>query len=101
MSCTGWRGWRVGAVGSECFSSTMCDMKNSIRRTGRHARQTGRTGDVLLLAPSLGLGGGIERYLATLEQALDGSGAQVRRVDLLSPGRRPTLAVKAAFTARP
>ncbi|WP_131785511.1 glycosyltransferase family 4 protein [Protofrankia symbiont of Coriaria ruscifolia] len=74
-------------------------MKNSIRH-GRHARQTGRTGDVLLLAPSLGLGGGIERYLATLEQALDGSGAQVRRVDLLSPGRRPTLAAKAAFAAR-
>ncbi|WP_175648302.1 MULTISPECIES: glycosyltransferase family 4 protein [Protofrankia] len=55
---------------------------------------------MLLLAPSLGLGGGIERYLATLEQALDGSGTQVRRVDLLAPGRRPSLTAKAVFAAR-
>ncbi|WP_250281206.1 MULTISPECIES: glycosyltransferase family 4 protein [unclassified Frankia] len=80
-------------------------MMNSIRNDRRarragHAGHTGQAGDVLLLAPSLGLGGGIERYLATVERALDGSGARVRRVDLLAPGRRPTLAAKADFAAR-
>ncbi|WP_157490992.1 MULTISPECIES: glycosyltransferase family 4 protein [Protofrankia] len=74
-------------------------MKNSMRRD-RPAERTSPIGDVLLLAPSRGRGGGIERYLATLEQAVDRSGAQVHRVDLLSPGRRPTLAAKAAFAAR-
>ncbi|WP_165485995.1 glycosyltransferase family 4 protein [Frankia sp. Cppng1_Ct_nod] len=59
-----------------------------------------RSEDALLLAPSLGLGGGIERYLAAVEGALNRSGVRVRRVDLLTPGCRPTPAAKAAFASR-
>ncbi|SBW22330.1 group 1 glycosyl transferase [Candidatus Protofrankia californiensis] len=55
---------------------------------------------MLLLAPSLGLGGGIERYLDTVERALDRWGAKVRRVDMLTPGRRPTPDAKAVFASR-
>ncbi|WP_239382257.1 glycosyltransferase family 4 protein [Frankia sp. CIT1] len=57
-------------------------------------------GTVLLLAPSLGLGGGIERYLSTVVRALEGSGAKVHRIDLLTPGHHPTPAAKAVFVAR-
>jgi glycosyltransferase involved in cell wall biosynthesis len=42
---------------------------------------------VLLLAPSRGLGGGIERYVATIEAALRHHGVQHHRLDLTSPGR--------------
>ena len=44
------------------------------------------TGHVLLLAPSRGLGGGIERYLQTVESAFDDAGVASRRVDLSRPG---------------
>ncbi len=40
----------------------------------------------LLLAPSRGLGGGIERYLQTVESAFDDAGVASRRVDLSRPG---------------
>ena len=40
----------------------------------------------LLLAPSRGLGGGIERYLQTVESAFDDAGVASRRVDLCRPG---------------
>jgi phosphatidyl-myo-inositol dimannoside synthase len=40
----------------------------------------------LLLAPSRGLGGGIERYLQTVETAFDDAGVASRRVDLSRPG---------------
>jgi phosphatidyl-myo-inositol dimannoside synthase len=45
-----------------------------------------RTGRALLLAPSRGLGGGIERYLQTVESAFDDAGVASRRVDLSRPG---------------
>jgi glycosyltransferase involved in cell wall biosynthesis len=44
------------------------------------------TGSVLLLAPSRGLGGGIERYVATVEAAFDQQAVRYRRLDLLRPG---------------
>lgn len=41
---------------------------------------------VILLSPSRGLGGGIERYLETLEWAFAAQGVQCQRVDLHRPG---------------
>ena len=46
------------------------------------------TGRVLLLSPSRGLGGGIERYVETLESAFAAEGVECRRLDLSSPGAR-------------
>ena len=45
-------------------------------------------GRVLLLSPSRGLGGGIERYVATLEWAFAAEGAECHRLDLSGPGAR-------------
>jgi phosphatidylinositol alpha-1,6-mannosyltransferase len=45
-----------------------------------------RPGRVLLLAPSSGLGGGIERYLDGVQQALLARGAVCQRLDLSRPG---------------
>ncbi|ADP80273.1 glycosyltransferase [Pseudofrankia inefficax] len=42
---------------------------------------------VLLLAPSGGLGGGVERYLGTVEERLRAGGAEVHRLDLYGPSR--------------
>jgi phosphatidyl-myo-inositol dimannoside synthase len=55
-----------------------------------------RPGRVLLLAPSSGLGGGIERYLDGVQQALLAGGAACQRLDLTRPG----LAGHAALLAR-
>ena len=43
---------------------------------------------VLLLTPSRGLGGGIERYVETLEWAFAREGVDYSRVDLSNRGRR-------------
>lgn len=43
-------------------------------------------GPVLLLAPSSGLGGGIERYVQTVQSALDDSGVDCNRLDLHQAG---------------
>jgi phosphatidyl-myo-inositol dimannoside synthase len=40
----------------------------------------------LLLAPSLGLGGGIERYVATVQSAFADRGVRHQRLDLACPG---------------
>ena len=61
---------------------------------------------VLLLAPSRGLGGGIERYVGAVEERLRAGGAEVHRVDLHSPARplsaraRLRFAAAALYTAR-
>jgi phosphatidyl-myo-inositol dimannoside synthase len=46
------------------------------------------TGRVLLLSPSQGLGGGVERYVETLEWAFAAEGVEYRRLDLSGPGAR-------------
>jgi phosphatidyl-myo-inositol dimannoside synthase len=46
------------------------------------------TAQALLLTPSRGLGGGIERYLETVEWALAEQGVGYRRIDLRRPGPR-------------
>ena len=46
------------------------------------------TGRVLLLSPSRGLGGGIERYVATVEWAFAAEGVDCQRLDLMGNGTR-------------
>ena len=46
------------------------------------------TGRVLLLSPSRGLGGGIERYVETVEWAFAAEGVKCQRLDLSGPGAR-------------
>jgi glycosyltransferase involved in cell wall biosynthesis len=61
------------------------------------------TGDrrprVLLLAPSGGLGGGIERYLGAVEERLRAGGADVHRVDLLGPADTLSMRTRLRFAA--
>ena len=54
---------------------------------------------VLLLAPSRGLGGGIERYVETVRSAFDDAGVFSRRLDLLRPGPAGHRALLAASSA--
>ena len=59
-------------------------------------------GQVLLLAPSRGLGGGIERYVQTVQSAFGDVGVASRRLDLSTPGpagHRALLAEAAATLA--
>jgi phosphatidyl-myo-inositol dimannoside synthase len=64
-------------------------------RVLRHAKvgvlpeeELANDGRVLLLCPSRGLGGGIERYLETLEWALGAQGVRCQRLDLDRSGAR-------------
>jgi phosphatidyl-myo-inositol dimannoside synthase len=57
-------------------------------------------GTVLLLAPSDGLGGGIERYLDSVRAALAEAGVRVVRVDLRRPDRPLRGRAKLLFAAR-
>ena len=56
------------------------------RRPPRAARLAGHAGPVLLLAPSRGLGGGIERYVETVQAAFRDRGVACQRLDLPRPG---------------
>jgi len=51
-------------------------------------KELARTERVLLLSPSRGLGGGIERYVETLEWAIAAQGTPCQRVDLSRTGIR-------------
>lgn len=57
---------------------------------------------VLLLAPSAGLGGGIERYAAAVESVLAAQGVPYERLNLRDPGTPLTLAnrIRFALTVR-
>jgi phosphatidyl-myo-inositol dimannoside synthase len=62
---------------------------NGLERLARDVGgEPSMTGRVLLLSPSRGLGGGIERYVETLEWAFAAEGVECRRLDLSSPGAR-------------
>ncbi len=52
---------------------------------------------VLLLAPSRGLGGGIERYVAGIETSLKAGGIHCKRMDLRGPGLPGGMAAKVRF----
>ncbi|CAO5169072.1 Glycosyltransferase [Frankia sp. AiPs1] len=69
------------------------------RRTTRPAPDADldRAARVLLLTLSRGLGGGIERYLTTVEETLRAGGAKLARVDLLEPGEETTPGSRARF----
>ena len=47
---------------------------------------------VLLLAPSQGLGGGIERYIATIEDSFEAEGISFQRMDLRTSDAKSTVA---------
>jgi phosphatidyl-myo-inositol dimannoside synthase len=51
-----------------------------------HADAAPASAEALLLSPSRGLGGGIERYLETIEWALAERSVRYRRIDLCRPG---------------
>ena len=51
-------------------------------------KELARANRVLLLTPSRGLGGGIERYVETLEWAIVSQGASCERIDLSQAGIR-------------
>jgi phosphatidylinositol alpha-1,6-mannosyltransferase len=55
------------------------------------------SGHVLLLAPSRGLGGGIERYVSTIESAFAEHAIAYHRFDLRTAGRPPRRADKLRF----
>jgi phosphatidylinositol alpha-1,6-mannosyltransferase len=60
-----------------------------LSRQGRPAgprQRSAHAGNVLLLAPSRGLGGGIERYVQTIQLAFDDAGVPSSRLDLTRPG---------------
>jgi glycosyltransferase involved in cell wall biosynthesis len=55
---------------------------------------------VLLLAPSAGLGGGIERYVATVEAALQARSVAYQRINLVEPGGPTGWRAKLRFVSR-
>jgi phosphatidylinositol alpha-1,6-mannosyltransferase len=57
-------------------------------RTTITEKELARASRVLLLAPSRGLGGGIERYVETLEWAIVAQGVSCERLDLSQAGIR-------------
>jgi phosphatidyl-myo-inositol dimannoside synthase len=57
-----------------------------IRQTAEFGGLPGMMSRVLLLSPSCGLVGGIERYVATLEWAFAAEGIRYRRLDLYGSG---------------
>jgi phosphatidyl-myo-inositol dimannoside synthase len=63
------------------------------------ATRVRHTGQVLLLAPSRGLGGGIERYTQTVQSAFDDAGVVTRRLDLARSGPAGHRALLAEGTA--
>jgi phosphatidyl-myo-inositol dimannoside synthase len=56
-------------------------------------------GQVLLISPSVGLGGGIERYVQAVQSAFDDAGVASRRLDLARPGPGGHRALLAEATA--
>jgi phosphatidyl-myo-inositol dimannoside synthase len=68
-------------------------MADSSRNRSTAEQEAAAPSRVLLLAPSQGLGGGVERYLETLEWAMAEHGTQCGRVDLPHAGIRGHMAM--------
>ncbi len=62
----------------------------SPRHPAASANPPGRAVKALLLAPSRGLGGGIERYVQAVQAAFTNQGVVHTRLDLARPGQRRT-----------
>ncbi|MCK9903288.1 glycosyltransferase family 4 protein [Frankia sp. Cpl3] len=75
-------------------------LRSSFRRKVATREPTQTPCRVLLLAPSQGLGGGIERYLSTVEECLRAGGAEVHRIDMLRPEQSLTAAHRIRFALR-
>jgi len=69
------------------------------RRIDTEAKTGVRCPRVLLLAPSGGLGGGIERYLGAVEERLRAGNAEVHRLDLCGPANPLSFRARVRFTA--
>jgi phosphatidyl-myo-inositol dimannoside synthase len=67
--------------------------------SGEPVSRHSHPGPVLLLAPSHGLGGGIERYVATVQSAFADLGVRHQRLDLVRPGPAGHRALLAEATA--
>ena len=67
------------------------DTASALRRADADENPHRTNERVLLLAPSLGLGGGIERYIDTLEWAFADQNIASQRIDLDRPGLRTHL----------
>jgi phosphatidyl-myo-inositol dimannoside synthase len=78
---------------SETVFSELEQAEASSAPRARHA------GQVLLLSPSLGLGGGIERYVEAIQSAFDDAGVASRRLALSRPGPAGHQALLAQATA--
>jgi glycosyltransferase involved in cell wall biosynthesis len=79
------------------------DTLAATRQSGTRDHLTGDRGGnprVLLLCPSRGLGGGIERYAATVEAVFEQRGVHCDRLDLRSAGEGGGAAQKLAFIRR-
>lgn len=74
----------LGARGTECLAGKLLGSGPGPFAASRQAVDVTRR--VILLSPSSGLGGGIERYVETLEWAFATQGIQYRRIDLRNPG---------------
>ncbi|EFC85843.1 glycosyl transferase group 1 [Parafrankia sp. EUN1f] len=74
--------------------------RSSFRRTVATEEPTQTPCRILLLAPSQGLGGGIERYLSTVEECLQAGGVEVHRIDMLRPEQSLTAARRIRFALR-
>ncbi len=67
-------------------SETVLPVAGASAQAGPRRRTAESYGPVLLLAPSRGLGGGIERYLQTVVSAFEHAGVASQRLDLARPG---------------
>ena len=67
----------AGPAGLDCYAEN--------RGSRSHVRRVD-VSRALLLTPSRGLGGGIERYVETLEWAFTAKGVEYQRIDLSGPG---------------
>ena len=65
---------------------TTTELSHREQAKAPYATGARRIGQVLLLAPSRGLGGGIERYVQTVQSAFDDAGVTSLRLDLTRPG---------------
>jgi len=79
-------------------------MTSRVEEATARSEVAGRPGPVLLLSPSRGLGGGIERYVQTVQSAFRDRGVPCQRLDLPRPGPagyRTLLAEASAALAGP
>lgn len=68
--------------------------------SGAYRDPARRLANVILLAPSRGLGGGIERFVSTVQTALVQEQVPYRRLDLLAAGQAAGIGARLRFVAK-